>query len=103
MLELPDVTLCCIDTANPELALRALRLSSADIRFARPLFLTDRRHEIAGLDVRAIPKLASPAEYSELVLRELVHHIDTAHVLLIQWDGSVIHPDALRLQFPACD
>ena len=27
MLDLPSVTLCCVDTANPELALRALRAS----------------------------------------------------------------------------
>ena len=103
MLELPGVTLCCIDTANPELALRALRLSTAGIRFGRALFLTDRAHEIAGVEVRHIERLASRLAYSELVLKKLVDHIDTPHVLLIQWDGYVIHPDAWRDEFLACD
>ena len=40
MLALPDVTLCCVDTANHALALRALRLSTKDIAFARALLLT---------------------------------------------------------------
>ena len=45
MLELSGVTLCCLDTANPELALRALRHSTSGIRFARTLFLTDRPYD----------------------------------------------------------
>jgi tetratricopeptide (TPR) repeat protein len=103
MLELPDVTLCCIDTANHELALRALRLSSSHVRFARTLFLTDRVQDIAGIDVMRIPTLASRAAYSELVLKRLAEHVGTAHLLLIQWDGYVIHPDAWRDAFLACD
>ena len=49
MLELPDVTLCCIDTVNHALALRALRQSSAQVRFGRALFISDR--EISAPDV----------------------------------------------------
>ena len=41
MLQLPGVTLACIDTANHTLALRALERSCAGVRFARTLFLTD--------------------------------------------------------------
>jgi len=103
MLELPDVTLCCIDTENPELALRALRISSSGIRFARALFLTDRRHAVPGIDVQLIPTLPSRAAYSQFVLKELVHHVDTAHALLVQWDGYVINPAAWRDEFLGCD
>ncbi len=103
MLELPGVTLCCVDTANRELALRALRLSASRIRFARTLFLTDRAHDAQGIEVRLIPPLPSREAYSAFVLKELVNHIDTAHVLLIQWDGYVVNPDAWRDDFLACD
>src|SRR5258706_9330048 len=96
MLELSGVTLCCVDTANPELALRALRLSASGIRFAHTLFLTDRGHDAQGIDVRQIAPLASREAYSAFVLKDLVNHIDTAHVLLIQWDGYVVNPDAWR-------
>jgi tetratricopeptide (TPR) repeat protein len=103
MLELPGVTLCCVDTANPALALRALRRSASGIRFARALFLTDRAHDAPDIDVRVIAPLASQQAYSAFVLKELVNHVDTAHVLLIQWDGYVVNPDAWRDEFLACD
>src|SRR5512135_2007397 len=103
MLELPAVTLACVDTAHPELALRALRLSASRIRFARTLFLTDRTHDVAGFEVRPIAKLDSRAAYSQFVLKDLVRHIDTPYVLLVQWDGYVIDPSAWREDFLACD
>jgi tetratricopeptide (TPR) repeat protein len=103
MLELPGVTLCCVDTTNPELALRALRSSASGIVFARSLFLTDRAHDVAGIDVRVIAPLGSRESYSAFVLKTLVEHVDTAHVLLIQWDGYVVNPAAWRDEFLACD
>jgi hypothetical protein len=103
MLELPTVTLCCIDTVNPPLALRALRLSGAEIRFASTLLLADRPLDAAGVEVRVIEPFASRVEYSEFVLKSLVRHIDTPFVLLIQWDGYVINPAAWRGEFLACD
>ena len=103
MLELAQVTLCCIDTANPGLALRALRLSSAGIRFARTLLLTDRPQEAQGIEVRTIAPLASREEYSAFVLKSLLPHVDTGHVLLIQWDGYVVNPQAWRDDFLRCD
>ena len=103
MLELPSVTLCSIDTVNPLLALRALRLSGAEIRFARTLLLTDRPLDAAGIEIRVIEPFASRAEYSAFVLKSLVRHIDTPFVLLIQWDGYVINPAAWREEFLACD
>ena len=103
MLELPSVTLCCIDTANPLLALRALRLSAAGIRFARVLMLSDRPLVAPEVEVRTIAPLTSRAEYSEFVLKSLLAHVETAHVLLIQWDGYVINPEAWKDEFLACD
>src|SRR5215510_10748330 len=103
MLDLPGVTLCCVDTANPALALRALLTSASRIRFARTLLLTDRPQSVAGIDVRPIAPLASRTEYSAFVLKSLLDYVDTSDVLLIQWDGYVINPAAWRDEFLACD
>ena len=103
MLDLPGVTLCCVDTVNPDLALRALRLSASRVRFGRALFLTDREREAPGIELRLIAPLASREAYSEFILKKLVGHIDTQHVLLIQWDGYVVNPDAWRDAFLSCD
>ena len=102
-LNLPTVTLCCVDTANPELALRALRCSSSGIRFAHTLFLTDRDYDAPGIEVRGVAPLGSREAYSLFVLKKLVEHVETAHVLLIQWDGYVINPASWRDEFLACD
>ena len=103
MLDLPGVTLCCIDTVNHALAVRALRLSSAQIRFGRTLFISDRDVSAQDLEVEIVPALTSRDDYSQFVLKSLASHIDTSHVLLVQWDGYVINPAAWREEFLACD
>src|SRR5450631_514622 len=103
MLELPGVTLCCVDTRNHTLALRALQRSAAQIHFARSLFITDRELAAPGIDVRLIAPLTSRHAYSEFVLRSLLAHISTPHVLIVQWDGYVVNPLAWRAEFLDCD
>ena len=103
MLDLPGVTLCCVDTANHALAARALRRSAIGIRFARSLFITDRRVDEPGIEVRTIAPLASRDDYSRFVLTSLLDHVDTPHVLLVQWDGYALNPAAWRGDFLDCD
>lgn len=107
MLELSGVTLCCIDTANHALALRALAHCCARVRFARTLFLTDALPpDLAppgGIDAVAIAPIRTRDEYSQFVLKSLLAHIATPHVLLVQWDGYVTNPDAWDPAFLACD
>ena len=103
MLELPGITLCCVDTRNHALAVRALKQSTAQIRFARTLFVTDRQFDEPGIDIRVIKPLMSRDAYSEFVLRSLLTHIDTPHVLLVQWDGYVLNPSAWQADYLDCD
>jgi len=103
VLELPAVTLCCIDTANHGLALRALRRSCAGVRFGRVLLLTDRELTEPGVDVRVIEPLTSRDAYSQFVLKSLLPHVATTHALLVQWDGYVVNPAAWDPAFLACD
>ncbi len=103
MLDLPGVTLCCIDTANHALALRALDRSRAGIRFARTLFITDRPCAEPGIEVAVVGTLDSREAYSRFVLKSLIAHIASPHVLLVQWDGYVVNPDAWRADFLDCD
>ena len=103
MLDLPGVTLCCVDTANHALAARALRRSAIGIRFARSLFITDRRVDEPGIEVQTIAPLTSRDDYSRFVLASLLDHVDTPHVLLVQWDGYALNPAAWRGDFLDCD
>jgi tetratricopeptide (TPR) repeat protein len=106
MLDLAGVTLCCIDTANHALALRALERSRASVRFGRTIFVTTPRPDLAipaGMDVVEIAPLASRDDYSRFVLKSLLPYVATAHVLLIQWDGYVVNPEAWDDGFLDCD
>ena len=107
MLELPDVTLLCADTANHGLALRALNESCRDIRFGRTVLLTaDLPAGLApsrSVDVVDIPPLRSRDDYSRLMLKGLLPHVTTPHVLVVQWDGYVVNPKAFDPAFLDCD
>jgi len=107
MRALPDVTLVCIDTANHALALRALALSMAELRFARTLLLTDEVPAgvsvAPGIDVETIATLESRDDYSRFVLKSLLPHVATSHVLLVQWDGYVANPAAWEDAFLGAD
>ena len=107
MLQLPGVTLVCADTANHVLALRALAKSQENVRYGRVLFLTDAIPlDLAvpdGVEVVRTTPLTSRDAYSQLMLKELLPHIDTPHVLVIQWDGYVVNPAAWDPAFLDCD
>jgi len=104
---LADVTLACVDTVNHALALRALAASAQRIAFGRVVFLTHGLPEDAapapGIDVVDIEPLRSRDEYSHFVLKRLVEHVHTRHVLLVQWDGYVVNADAWESAFGDVD
>jgi tetratricopeptide (TPR) repeat protein len=107
MLVLENVTLCCVDTANQRLALRALQHSRNGIRFGRALLLTDSLPDgveaPAGIEIVPIAPIVSRDAYSHFILKSLLPHIATTHVLLMQWDGYVCNPDAWDPAFLDCD
>lgn len=94
MLELPQVTLCAIDTRTPALALQAMAHCMAGIRFGRCVFLTEGRPAgvPAGIEAVDIGPIGSGAAYSDFVLRRLPEWVQTSHVLVVQWDGFVLDP-----------
>ena len=49
---------------------------------------------VAGLEVVDVGPIDSAAAYSQFVMRGLDAHITTPFVLVTQWDGFVIHPEA---------
>lgn len=107
MLDLPSVTACCVDTLNHDLALRALRRSMAGTRFGNVIFFTDRIPECCEVppQITVVPgvSIASLEDYSRFVLKQMLPHVHTSHVLLLQWDGYVTQPAAWNPEFLRCD
>ena len=107
MRALPDVTLCCVDTVNHALALRALERSRSGLGFARTVLLTHAAPAGLripdGIEIVDIGPLDSRAGYSEFMLKGLLPHIRTSHALVVQWDGFVVNPLAWDDAFLGCD
>lgn len=92
---LPHVTLCCIDTRTPELALYAMRRCMQHLTFARCVLISSKQSkhlDVHGIDLVEIAPLRSIDEYSNFVIKCLADYVQTSHVLLIQWDGFVCDP-----------
>jgi hypothetical protein len=99
---LTDVTLCAVDCANPQLAARALERSMQQCVFGAALLFSDQ--PVAGVfSHRIIPRIASREAYSGFLIRDLPQHIETSHVLVVQWDGYVVDASAWTEDFLAYD
>lgn len=92
-LHLPSVTLVGADCVDPIRLLRAAEISQQHIEFGDVKIFSsaviDRR-------VTYIPPLLSKAHYSVFMMKELWKHINTSHILVIQYDGFVLNYQAWR-------
>lgn len=107
-LDLPDVTLCCVDTRSVPQALDALGRCMTQARFGQVLFLgppPDATQAQALNDINwvVIPPLKGIQDYNRIMLHGLAPHIRTSHVLIVQWDGFITHPTFWRSDFLAVD
>ena len=93
MLELPTVTLVCIDRQPPALALAAIEQTLIRCRCAGVLFVSDRPNDIEGLNAIHVPDLGSSEVRARFIARDLAAHVASSHALLIGWDAFVIDPD----------
>ncbi len=100
--DLAQVTLCAADSARVTLTLRALAHSVSLCRFGDAVLFTDA-DVAAPVRVRRIARLASRDAYSAFLLKELAAHVATSHVLVVQWDGFVVAPEAWDPAFLAYD
>jgi hypothetical protein len=89
-VRLEGVTLLAIDCLHPELTVPALRASVAQCEFDAVRLLTDRPMKLDDIEAVRIDAIGSREDYSRFLFRDLARHVDTAHALLVQWDGFVV-------------
>lgn len=107
-IDLPDVTLCCVDTRSVPQALDALTRCMKQARFGQVLFLgpppdASQGQPPDGIDWVVIPPLKGIQDYNRMMLLGLAPHIRTSHVLIVQWDGFITHPSFWRPDFLTMD
>lgn len=105
-LQLPEVTLVCVDTGTPAASLAALQHCMRQAAFGEVLLFTDptrvpdapREVHLRGL------QLPDAAGHAEFMLEELASHVFTSHALIVQHDAFVRdasqwHPDFLLYDY----
>jgi uncharacterized protein DUF5672 len=89
-LQLDRVSLLCVETRRPQLALHAMERCMREIDFGECLLLGAT--PIAPHPrIRHVPirNITSVAQYSEFMVRRLGDYFSLDHVLVVQWDGFV--------------
>jgi len=92
-LDLPQVSLVCVETRRPDLALFALQRCLRQARFGEARLLGARPRELpAGIEHAPLDGINSVADYSRFMVRELGAHFAGTHALVVQWDGFITDP-----------
>lgn len=94
---LPSVTLCCVDTRHAAQAWHALERCTSAFDFGCAMFFCPQgwkpnpAHD-TEIRLHPIPAIRSIEGYNRFMLHELAPHVDTSHVLVMQWDGFISDP-----------
>ena len=96
-LYLPNVTLAIADCINKQEATDVLEICLSYSDFGDVKFLTD-------MDVQSpykvkIPHIGSYSDYSRFMIHDLNDYISTDFVLVVQWDGFILNPEAWSDEF----
>jgi hypothetical protein len=104
-LDLSGVSLIAVDTLHPGLALWAMARCLDRARFAeallvtRPDFTPPLEAKARGIRVVHTDAIHSIADYSRFMLTQLSAHTSGKHVLVVQWDGFIVHPECWDPEF----
>ena len=106
MLNLNNVTLLCVETREPELAHWAIDKCLSGTQFAKVVLITNLdRVSAKRSDIEYVqaPPIKTTKDYSELLLGGLDQYVQGSHVLVIQWDSFVMHPELWTNSFLTYD
>lgn len=100
-LNLPEVTLLCIDTRNPYAGFKAISESMQLVDFGAVKFLTNNFafDSDEKVTICNIPKIKDIQDYSRFCMQELTDFIETPFCLLVQYDGYVKNPNKWTEEF----
>jgi hypothetical protein len=112
LLDLSAVTLLCVETRDPALAHFAIQKCTDRARFSKVVLITDLAklgnpeenqageqksdqgpQRLNGIEYVEAPSIKTTKDYSHFLLTGLRQYVPSSHVLIIQWDSFIIHPE----------
>lgn len=100
-LKLPNVTLAAMTSVNLYETIRALEYSMRGIEFGEVVLITHRKPFSLPKTIRYqhTSKLTDIDAFNYKMVYELADYITTDYVLLVHYDGFVVHPESWRDEF----
>lgn len=95
--KLNGVTLLGVDCVDIERLIQVAEICLKDFEFEEVKLLTSIKSDYPS--VVPIAPITSVEEYSKFVIEKLDEYVDTPYVLLIQYDGFILNPDAWSDEF----
>jgi hypothetical protein len=118
MLDLSAITLLCVETRDPALAHFAIQKCTKQASFGKVVLITDlaklsnrindqtsnqtedqKVARLQGIEYIQAPLIKTTKDYSDLLLTGLRQYVTGSHVLVIQWDSFILHPDLWAKDF----
>lgn len=101
MLELPNVTLAAMTSVKLYETVKALEYSTQGIHFGEVVLITHRKPLFLpkGITYRHTDKLTDIDCFNYKIAYELGDYIHTDYVLLVHYDGFVVHPEKWQDEF----
>ena len=112
LLDLSAITLLCVETRDPVLAHFAIQKCTKQARFGKVVLITDlaklsdrpddqasnpaedqKVTRLPGVEYIQAPPIKTTKDYSDLLLTGLRQYVAGIHVLIIQWDSFILHPE----------
>jgi hypothetical protein len=96
MLNLPNVTLLCVETREPELAHWAIDRCVQCVQFSKVVLVTNLnavRNQKSEINYIQAPAIKTTKDYSDFLLTDISQYVAGTHVLIIQWDSFILHPE----------
>jgi hypothetical protein len=103
-IDLSNVSLVSIETRAPDLAVFILQRCRAMANFKECLLLGTCPNDLPdGINHADIGSINNIKDYSDFMIRRLGDYIHGDYVLIVQWDGFIIHPECWTPDFLSVD
>ncbi len=100
-LQLPNVTLIAVTSVKIYETIKALTYSMQGIDFGEVVLLTHRKPLTLPKTItyKHIDKITNIDQFNYLIAYDLADHVTTDYIILVHYDGFIIHPEMWRQEF----
>ena len=100
-LKLPEVTLVAMTSVKVMETVKAMKYSMKNIDFGDAVFISDKKPIYLPKNIRfsKTSRLNNIDDFNYKMIYELTEHVHTDFVMIVHYDGFVVHPEMWREDF----